>query len=197
MMRARNAVLSTALLLSVTGFAGAETLKPTDDTFTNLASPSAKSGGVAVDLAVGNTAATGVKHTFVRFNDSSLPVGSSENGELAVTVPPVSAILLRPDRAIAALPAATPGLRVEPDDLSSYIRLSVPVADPTVTVTFAAKRGSGAWQRVASDDSPPYRGFLDPARFKRKEKVQVVAIERALEGSVAISRVATVVPRQS
>jgi hypothetical protein len=128
---------------------------------------------------------------------STLPVGSSENGELVVTVPPVSAILLRPDRAIAASPAATPGLRVEPDDLSSYDRLSVPSSDPTLTVTFAAKRGKGAWQRVASDDSPPYRGFLDPARFKRNEKVQVVAIARALDGSLAVSKVATVVPRSS
>ena len=127
---------------------------------------------------------------------STLPVGSSENGELGVTVPPVSAVLLRPDRAIAAPPTAKPGLRVEPDDLSSYVRLSVPSADPTVSVTFAVKRGRGAWQRVASDDSPPYRGFLDPARFKRKEQVQVVAVERALDGTVALSRVATVVPQR-
>jgi hypothetical protein len=126
---------------------------------------------------------------------ATFPVGSSENGELVVTVPPVSAILLRPDRPIPALAAEKPGLRVEPDDLSNYLRLSVPSAAPTVTVTFAAKRGSGPWQRVAADDSPPYRGFLDPARYKRKEKVDVVAIVRALDGSVAVSKVVTVVPR--
>ena len=57
------------------------------------------------------------------------------------------------------------------------------------------KRGKGGWQRVAADDSPPYRGFIDPARYKRKEKVQVVAIERALNDSVAVSKVATLVPR--
>jgi hypothetical protein len=127
---------------------------------------------------------------------STLPVGSSEGGEFVVTVPAVSAILLRPDRGIAAPPATKPGLRIEPDDLSSYLRLAVPSADPTVTVTFAAKRAKGAWRRVAADDAPPYRAFLDPARYKRKEKVDVVAIERALDGSVAVSRVATVVPHR-
>jgi hypothetical protein len=86
-------------------------------------------------------------------------------------------------------------LKVAADDLSSYVRLSVASADPTVSVTFAAKRGKGAWQRVAADDSPPYRGFLDRARFRRKEKVQVVAIVRAVDGKVAVSKVVTAVPR--
>jgi hypothetical protein len=86
-------------------------------------------------------------------------------------------------------------LKVAADDLSSYVRLSVASTDPTVSVSFAAKRGKGSWQRVAADDSPPYRGFLDPARFKRKEKVQVVAIVRAVDGKVAVSKVATAVPR--
>jgi HEAT repeat protein len=122
-------------------------------------------------------------------------VQSSENGELALTIPPVSAVLLRPDRQLAAPPLATPVLKTAADDLSPYVRLSVASADPTVSVTFAAKRASGAWRRVAADDSPPYRGFLDPARYRRKEKVQVVAIVRALDGSVAVSKVGTVVPR--
>jgi len=120
---------------------------------------------------------------------------SGTTGELSVTVPPVSAVLLRAERDLPTTPASAPTLTVSPDDLSSYVRLSVAGADPTLAVTFAVKRGSGAWQRVASDDSRPYRSFLDPARFKRKEKVQVVAIARALDGSVAVSRVATVVPR--
>jgi hypothetical protein len=104
-------------------------------------------------------------------------------------------VLLRAERDLPSSPASAPTLTVAPDDLSSYLRLSVAGADPTLTIAFAVKRGSGAWQRVAADDSPPYRGFLDPARFERKEKVQVVAIARALDGTVAVSKVATVVPR--
>jgi hypothetical protein len=133
--------------------------------------------------------------TWTALLGSTGPVLSGENGELALTVPPVSAVLLQPDRPLAAPPLTTPVLKVAADDLSSYLRLSVASADPTVTVSFAARRGKGAWQRVAADDSPPYRGFLDPARYKRKEKVQVVAIARALDGSVAVSKVATAVPR--
>jgi glycosidase len=130
-------------------------------------------------------------------------LGTTENptsgttGELSVTVPPVSAVLLRAERDLPSSPASAPTLTVAPDDLSSYLRLSVAGAHPTLTVAFAVRRGTGAWQRVASDDSPPYRGFLDPARFKRTEKVQVVAIARAVDGSVAVSKVMTVVPRPS
>jgi Alpha amylase, catalytic domain len=130
-------------------------------------------------------------------------VGTIENptsgttGELSVTVPPVSAVLLRAERDLPSSAASVPTLTIASDDLSSYVRLIVAGADPTLTVAFAVKRGTGAWQRVASDDSPPYRGFLDPARYKRKAKVQVVAIARALDGSVAVSKVTTVVPRPS
>jgi hypothetical protein len=126
---------------------------------------------------------------------SAGPVSSSEGGELALTVPPVSAVLLRADRQLSVAPLTAPVLKVSEDDLSSYLRLSVASADPTLSVSFAAKRGKGAWQRVAADDSPPYRGFLDPARYRRKEKVQVVAIARAVDGTVAVSKVAVIVPR--
>jgi hypothetical protein len=121
---------------------------------------------------------------------------SGTTGELSVTVPAVSAVLLRAERDLPTSPASAPTLTVSPDDLSNYLRLSVPVTDPTATVAFAVKRGKRAWQRVASDDSPPYRGFLDPTRYKRKEKVEAVAIVRGLDGSVAVSRVATIVPRR-
>jgi hypothetical protein len=59
-----------------------------------------------------------------------------------------------------------------------------------VTVAFALRRaGSKAWQRLDIDDSPPYRAFLDPAKFERNEQVQLVAVARALDGSTAVSAV--------
>jgi hypothetical protein len=39
------------------------------------------------------------------------------------------------------------------------------------------------------DDSPPYRAFLDPARFRRGERVHLVAVARALDGATAVSKV--------
>lgn len=59
-----------------------------------------------------------------------------------------------------------------------------------VSVAFAVQRGPGRlWTRIAIDDTPPYRAFLDPAKFRRKEKVQLVAVTRALDGSTATSPV--------
>ena len=59
------------------------------------------------------------------------------------------------------------------------------------------KLAKGGWQRIAVDDTPPYRAFLDPSRFKRNEQLQLVAVERALDGSTAVSSVAsfTIRPR--
>ena len=57
-----------------------------------------------------------------------------------------------------------------------------------VSVTFVVRRGS-TWQRLDTDTSPPYRGFIDPAKFKRNERVQVAAIARGLDGSTAVSAV--------
>ena len=58
-----------------------------------------------------------------------------------------------------------------------------------VSVTFAVKRGKGSWRRLAVDDSPPYRGFLDPVKYRRNERLQVAAAVRTLDGRVAASKV--------
>ena len=60
-----------------------------------------------------------------------------------------------------------------------------------VSVAFGIERPKGKWQRLAIDDTPPYRAFLDPAKYQRNEKVQLVAVERALDGSTSVSRSAT------
>jgi hypothetical protein len=43
--------------------------------------------------------------------------------------------------------------------------------------------------RAPADDSPPYRAFLDPRRFRRNEAVHLVAIARSLDGRTAVSKV--------
>lgn len=63
-----------------------------------------------------------------------------------------------------------------------------------VSVWFAIRRAGGAWQRVAADDSAPYRAFLEPGRFHKREGVQGVAVARGTDGSVAVSSVSTFVP---
>jgi hypothetical protein len=66
-----------------------------------------------------------------------------------------------------------------------------------VTVTFAVRSGKGGWRRLATDDSPPYRGFLDPTKVTRGAKVSFVAVARALDGSTAVSKVVTLVVRKA
>jgi hypothetical protein len=61
-----------------------------------------------------------------------------------------------------------------------------------LTIAFAVKRaGSSAWRRLDVDDSSPYRGFLDPAKYKKGETLQLVAIARNLNGKTATSAVVT------
>jgi hypothetical protein len=57
------------------------------------------------------------------------------------------------------------------------------------------KRGTGAWVRIAADDSPPYRGFLEPQRYRRGERVAVAAVARWPGGTTTVSPVVTAVPR--
>jgi len=121
---------------------------------------------------------------------------SDGSGRLALTVPALSTAVLRAD---AVVPARAPGiakLAVGPDDLTELVRISATATGGPVTVSFALKRGTGAWRLVAADDSPPFRAFLKPVAYRKGERVQFVAIARSLDGRTAVSKVATAVPRR-
>ena len=76
------------------------------------------------------------------------------------------------------------------DPLSSLWTASATVGGSApVSVACLVKRGAGLWKRLDVDTSPPYRGFLEPARFKKNERVELVAIARALDGRTATSAV--------
>ena len=113
---------------------------------------------------------------------------SAANGRLALTVPPLSSLLLRADADVPVARASRPRVSVGRDDLTELWRVSAAVSGP-VSVTFAVKRARGGWTRLAADDSPPYRAFLDPARYRRNELVHLVAVTRTLDGSTAVSPV--------
>jgi glycosidase len=119
----------------------------------------------------------------------------SATGSLTLTIPPVSALLAVPSATVPKGPAQAPTLTAKPDALTDYDVLTAAVAGPPSSVWFATRRKGGPWVKVAVDDSAPYRSFLDPARFRKGEKIDVVAVARALDGSVAISRVLTFAPR--
>jgi len=118
-------------------------------------------------------------------------LGSPSNvqGSLTLTVPALSAVLVRADKEIPATASARPVLKVTGDGLTSFWRLSATAGTAPVSVAFAVLRKGKAWQRVGVDDSPPYRVFLDPGKFRRNEAVHLVATARSLDGRVAVSKV--------
>jgi hypothetical protein len=153
-------------------------------------------------VEVFNNGPTGVKVTVPTSTAGNwttlLPAGiprttSPASGKLDVTVGAVTATVLEADGPVFGGQAPKPALKVAPDDLSNLVAASATVSGSApVSVAFAVKRaGSKTWRRLDVDTSPPFRGFLDPAKFKKHERVQVVAIARALDGSTAVS---TVVP---
>jgi glycosidase len=117
-------------------------------------------------------------------------VSSGANGSLTIEVPPLASVLLRAEREIPAQRARRPVLRVARDGLSDLVRINATAGAQPVSVAFAVRRaGAARWQRLAADDSPPYRAFLDSLRYRRNERVHLVAIVRALDGSTAVSPV--------
>jgi glycosidase len=118
------------------------------------------------------------------------------SGGLTLHLPPVSTLLAAPNAALPQATPARPRLTAGPDPLTSYelLQATEPGGAP-VSVWFAIRRRGGSWQRVAVDDSAPYRAFLDPTRFRKNERVQAVAVARGAGGAVAVSPVVTLTPR--
>jgi hypothetical protein len=119
---------------------------------------------------------------------------SDAAGRLAISVPALTAVLLRAD---ADFPAAKPGavtVKVVEDDLSALRRVQATVAGTgPATVTLAMRRdGQPAWRRIGIDQSPPYRAFVDLRGLRKGTRVHFVAVVRSSSGDVATSRVTSV-----
>ena len=111
--------------------------------------------------------------------------------------PGLTTVVLRADAQVPAAAPAVPALKVGADDLTDLVRVSATAGAAPVSVAFAVQRGGGPWRRLAVDDSPPYRAFLEPGRYRRGERVSLVAVARGLDGRIAVSKVVTAVPRRS
>jgi len=126
---------------------------------------------------------------------TTAPLQSSVGADVTLTIPPLTAVLYRANGAPRTTPLR-PGIAIVPDDLSGLLRLNSPGTLGPRSVAFALKRGGRPWQRLAVDDSPPYRAFLDPRRYRRGETLHLVAVARDLAGEIAVSRVlSTAIPR--
>jgi glycosidase len=159
-----------------------------------------------LDLASGREVVTafnnGAAAATVRVQTSSpnaawsVAFGSgTASGNLTLTIPPVSALVAVPSTTMPKAAPPKPTLTARADDLTSYYRLGVTgTGTSAVSVAFAIRRHGSAWQRVAIDDSLPYRAFLAPTRFKKHETVEGVAIARGLDGTISASTIASFVP---
>jgi glycosidase len=138
------------------------------------------------------------RESIVGFNNGSttakVTVPDALGTSVTLTIPPVSAQLVTPATTIAPAAPASPKLSAGTDSLTSYFRLSAAVPGGPVSVAFATRRKGGSWQQVAIDDSAPYRAFLEPGRFRKRERVEGVAVARGTNGTTAVSKVVTFVP---
>ncbi|HEX3057172.1 MAG TPA: alpha-amylase family glycosyl hydrolase [Gaiellaceae bacterium] len=115
---------------------------------------------------------------------------SIHSGKMSLTVPAVGAVLLKAQEVTLPAYPEKPRLTVRPDDLSSLVVASVKVSNVApISVAFAYRRGFGQWRRIDVDTSPPFRGFIDPVKFRKHEKIQVAAVGRALDGATLFIRV--------
>ncbi len=125
-------------------------------------------------------------------------LATGANGRATIRVPALSALLYRAGSDLPRRGAARLTLRAGADLYTSMLRVSATAAtlDP-LDVTFAVRRaGASSWRRIAADDGSPYRAYVDPRSFRRGEKISIVAVARASDGSVSTSPVLTVLPRR-
>jgi hypothetical protein len=124
-------------------------------------------------------------------------VTSGADGKLTLTIPPLKALLFRAAADIPSLAVPAPSVKVTADQLSDLVAVtaSLKTSDPAV-VAFAVRRAGKAWTRIAVDDGAPYRAFLEPSKFRKGEKVDVVAIARGSNGSTAVSPVVSATIRK-
>lgn len=175
-------------------------------TRTALAVSRIDAAGLREYLALFNAGAAPARLTFAtatpqaewkRLLGTTTPASSTRSGSLTLTIPAYSSALLEASLRIPSARPPKPVLAVARDSLSDLVRVSATAGARPVSVAFAVRRANAArWTRIAADDSPPYRTFLDPAKFNRRQLVYVVAIARGLDGRIAVSAVRSFVPRR-
>ena len=125
-------------------------------------------------------------------------VESDANGRVSFGVEGLDAVLLRASSDLPRRGAARATLRFGNDRFTNFKVVSAVVEgrDP-VSVAFAVRRpGVKSWARLGVDDGGPYRVMLDPRRYKRAERVSLVGVVRASDGSVSTTPVLSVQVRR-
>jgi glycosidase len=156
------------------------------------------------EVAAFNSGTTARTITFATATPSSswtplldgAPVSTGANGRMTLTLQPISTALLRAENQLTVAKPPRPTLKAASDDVTSLYRVTASVAGGPATMSFAVRRASGPWRRLAIDDAAPYRAFVDPLRYRKNERVYLVAVARGLDGSTSVSPVVPLVLRR-
>ncbi|MEU3457176.1 pullulanase-type alpha-1,6-glucosidase [Micromonospora sp. NPDC006766] len=124
------------------------------------------------------------------------------DGKLSATVPAMSAVVLRANRAIPQAGAAPRISVTEPGDAPVATRAAVTAqvtGDPLATVTVAARVPGGKWTLLGSAHQAPYTVHHDLTGLPGGTRIEYKAVVRDGKGRVASTRAAGVVgtPAQS
>ena len=108
-----------------------------------------------------------------------LPALTTDDGAgLALTVPPLSAVVYRADAPLAASPAAPAVTLTVPEAISGRAEIAATLdREEFAEVTFAVRAGDDAgWTVLGTDDNAPYRVFVDTADLAACTGVEFKAI---------------------
>ncbi|MET0423545.1 MAG: alpha-amylase family glycosyl hydrolase, partial [Actinoplanes sp.] len=111
------------------------------------------------------------------------------DGKLAVTVPALSAVVLRADTPVAS-PSAAPTVTITAPAAGALVPTrteltATTTGDPLATVTFAAQVGTGPWQLIGTAEKSPYRVYHDLTGLAGGTNVRYKAVVRDSKGRLA------------
>ncbi|MFM7047670.1 MAG: alpha-amylase family glycosyl hydrolase [Actinomycetota bacterium] len=117
------------------------------------------------------------------------PATANAEGDVTLTVPPLSAAVLRANGRFTSEKKA-PVVTMAVDDFSDLWLMSAETSGSPQEVSFMVDDGTG-WRRIAVDDSAPYRGFMAADAIAPGASVRVVAVSRFADGTLRRSTVLT------
>ncbi|MEV0005942.1 pullulanase-type alpha-1,6-glucosidase [Micromonospora sp. NPDC050980] len=139
---------------------------------------------VTVDTWSAGTRFTGI------YGDAATATAGAD-GKLTVTVPAMSAVVLKADRAIPRPDAAPRITLTEPGDAPVPTRTAITAqveGDPLATVTFAARVPGGKWTLLGTADRAPYTVHHDLTGLAGGTTVEYKAVVRDGRGRTATAR---------
>ncbi|MEU8242850.1 pullulanase-type alpha-1,6-glucosidase [Actinoplanes missouriensis] len=115
----------------------------------------------------------------------------TSDGKITITVPALSSVVLKADKALAAATAAPTVTITKPaagDIVPTRTELvAETTGDPLATVTFAAQVAGGPWKLVGTADKAPYRVYHDLTGLAGGTEVRYKAVVRDSRGRLASS----------